>query len=95
MCGTLQVLIAKRLVVLPSVWRSLAGLRPAFGAFGPGTAADKTLYRLHALVPQMITFPTHLGIYIISQLPEFALWCGDSLAVFINIFEWFIPAFIK
>ena len=72
MCGTLQVLIAKRLVVLPSVWRSLAGLRPAFGAFGPGTAADKTLYRLHALIPQMITFPTHLGIYIISQLPEFA-----------------------
>lgn len=70
--GTLQVLIAKRLVVLPSVWRSLAGLRPAFGAFGPGTAADKTLYRLHALIPQMITFPTHLGIYIISQLPEFA-----------------------
>lgn len=67
-----QVLIAKRLVVLPSVWRSLAGLRPAFGAFGPGTAADKTLYRLHALIPQMITFPTHLGIYIISQLPEFA-----------------------
>ena len=56
----------------PSVWRSLAGLRPAFGAFGPGTAADKTLYRLHALIPQMITFPTHLGIYIISQLPEFA-----------------------
>ena len=49
MCGTLQVLIAKRLVVLPSVWRSPAGLRPAFGAFGPGTAADKTLYRLHAL----------------------------------------------
>ena len=72
MCGTLQVLIAKRLVVPPSVWRSLAGLRPAFVAFGPGTAADKTLYRLHALVPQMITFPTHLGIYIISQLPEFA-----------------------
>lgn len=59
-------------VVLPSVWRSLAGLRPAFVAFGPGTAADKTLYRLHALIPQMITFPTHLGIYIISQLPEFA-----------------------
>jgi len=30
------------------------------------------LYRLHALIPQMITIPTHLGIYIISQLPEFA-----------------------
>ena len=72
MCGTLQVLIAKRLVVPPSVWRSPAGLRHAFGAFGPGTAADKTLYRMHALNLQMIAIPTHLGIYIISQLPEFA-----------------------
>jgi len=25
----------------------------------------------------------------------FALRCGDPLAVFINIFEWFIPDFIK
>ena len=25
----------------------------------------------------------------------FALRCGDPLAVFINIFEWLIPVFIK
>ena len=72
MCGTLQVLIAKRLVVPPRSGNPLPGCGMLFGAFGPGTAADKTLYRLHALIPQMITFPTHLGIYIISQLPEFA-----------------------
>ena len=32
----------------------------------------ENLHRLHASIPQMITIPTHLGIYIISQLPEFA-----------------------
>lgn len=72
MCGTLQVLIAKRLVVPLGLAIPCRAAACISWHLAPGTAADKTLYRLHALAQQTITIPTHLGIYIIPQLPEFA-----------------------